>query len=423
MGIYHNIISMKAHIQEITNGQIECLAEEYTGIDQIIPCRCTVCGYEFRSRVRSFYNKNTKDRNHCPNCRYEQVKSDSYIREPATEPDGKHHIVYKITNKITGKYYIGKHSTQNINDSYMGSGRGIKNAIKKYGRDNFIKEILYDFTTEKEAFDKEAEIVTPEVVANPLTYNQYVGGYGTPTGDKHPMYGLAHSPKTIEASVGRKNKCTCLVGGRRPPKVTQELKDKILELYVTEKSIQKIAVQVELSEPTVRKFLKEAGVYVYIDKTVKNKDELVQYKIDHPEVSQKALAKMFNTTQGTVAQILRTNGIVSWKHRAWKPEEQLEMIEYTLELNKTMTLVDAMKATKEKYGISTDTLEKQIHKYRKNNNQLGNTNFLSIEKVKEFIEAVVANNGEQVKTIGSRCGISENSALKYWNRHKAEYGF
>ena len=52
------------------------------------------------------------------------------------------HYVYQITNLINNKKYIGKHSGE-LNDSYLGSGENVKNAIKKYGKENFRKDILY----------------------------------------------------------------------------------------------------------------------------------------------------------------------------------------------------------------------------------------------------------------------------------------
>ena len=53
------------------------------------------------------------------------------------------YTVYKITNLLNDKIYIGVHKTENPNDSYYGSGVAIKEAIKKHGKENFRKDILF----------------------------------------------------------------------------------------------------------------------------------------------------------------------------------------------------------------------------------------------------------------------------------------
>ena len=67
----------------------------------------------------------------------------------------KFHYLYKITNNINGKYYIGRHSTDNLEDNYFGSGVGIRNAINKYGINNFSKEILQFCETTEELCNME----------------------------------------------------------------------------------------------------------------------------------------------------------------------------------------------------------------------------------------------------------------------------
>ena len=89
-----------------------------------------------------------------------------------------YHFLYKTTNIINGKNYIGAHSTDNLNDGYLGSGKQIKDAIKKYGKDNFRIEILEHFDTREAAFAREAEVVTEEVVRDANTYNMMTGGLG-----------------------------------------------------------------------------------------------------------------------------------------------------------------------------------------------------------------------------------------------------
>jgi len=47
-------------------------------------------------------------------------------------------VIYKVTNKVNGKIYVGKDSC--FKDGYLGSGKAILRAIAKYGRDNFVRE-------------------------------------------------------------------------------------------------------------------------------------------------------------------------------------------------------------------------------------------------------------------------------------------
>ena len=79
---------------------------------------------------------------------------------------------------INGKIYIGMHQTDNLNDSYMGSGKYLKNAQKLYGIENFKKEYLYIFNTLDEMKSKESEIVNDEFLERSDVYNIQVGGNG-----------------------------------------------------------------------------------------------------------------------------------------------------------------------------------------------------------------------------------------------------
>jgi len=89
-----------------------------------------------------------------------------------------YYLIYKITNKLNNKIYIGAHKTKNKNDNYFGSGIILKRSVEKHGKENFNKEILFECSTENEMWEKEAGIVDEEFVARDDTYNIKLGGCG-----------------------------------------------------------------------------------------------------------------------------------------------------------------------------------------------------------------------------------------------------
>ena len=89
-----------------------------------------------------------------------------------------YYYLYEIKNLVNGKIYVGVHKTTNINDDYMGSGKVIKNAIKKYGILNFSKTILETFDNESDMFSREKNIVNDEFLNRHDVYNLRCGGLG-----------------------------------------------------------------------------------------------------------------------------------------------------------------------------------------------------------------------------------------------------
>jgi len=91
-----------------------------------------------------------------------------------------YYYVYQITNLLNNKIYVGKHksSIHPDDNGYYGSGKQIKAAIKKYGIENFKKEVLHYCSSMDEMANKELSIVTEDFVKRKDTYNMHKGGNG-----------------------------------------------------------------------------------------------------------------------------------------------------------------------------------------------------------------------------------------------------
>ena len=133
-----------------------------------------------------------------------------------------YNYIYKITNQINGKIYIGKHSTDNLDDGYMGSGILIRKAEKKYGKENFTKEYLAFCDTEEKLnwFEK---FYIKKYKAREVGYNLTNGGDGhlgfIMTEETKQKLSEANKGKTLSEETKQK---------LRKPK-TEETKQKLSE--------------------------------------------------------------------------------------------------------------------------------------------------------------------------------------------------
>lgn len=121
-------------------------------------------------------------------------------------------FIYITTNKVNGKRYLGMCAYHKANQSsYLGSGIALKRAIKKYGRENFSREIIFIGETKECLSEKEIEFITEyNCVESPDWYNIASGGYTTRgfAGKKHTnetREKMRSNHKRILTEQGRKN--------------------------------------------------------------------------------------------------------------------------------------------------------------------------------------------------------------------------
>ncbi len=89
-----------------------------------------------------------------------------------------YHYIYKTTCLVTNKFYIGMHSTSNLKDGYLGSGKRLWYSLNKHGKENHQLEIL-EFCLDRISLkNREKEIVNEDFLKNELCMNLQMGGTG-----------------------------------------------------------------------------------------------------------------------------------------------------------------------------------------------------------------------------------------------------
>ena len=127
-------------------------------------------------------------------------------------------VIYKTTNLVNGKYYIGQDSKNDPN--YLGSGKLLKYAIEKYSIENFQKEILETCNTKEQLNEREIFWIK-ELNSIETGYNISEGGGGgnTRLGMGEEDYNKWIKNKS-EAQTGKVGYWT----GKKRPKHSEKLK-------------------------------------------------------------------------------------------------------------------------------------------------------------------------------------------------------
>lgn len=159
-----------------------------------------------------------------------------------------YHFIYKTTNLINGKIYIGAHSTDNINDSYLGSGSILHKAITKYGRESFQREIIHFCETPDELYQLESEIVNEEFIARDDVYNVTLGGGGNPllgqyvVENKLGIHAMTFEERSVCSKENQRNidpekrRQICAAGGKAGSRVGMERKSGIFGLTAEQRT-------------------------------------------------------------------------------------------------------------------------------------------------------------------------------------------
>lgn len=117
----------------------------------------------------------------------------------------KYHFIYKTTNLLNDKYYVGMHSTNNLKDDYLGSGLRLRRSIRKYGIENFKLEILEFLSDRVSLVEREKQLVNQSLLKDEMCMNLKPGGTGGFCNDTHKKKYHAAGGKAVMVLLGKRH--------------------------------------------------------------------------------------------------------------------------------------------------------------------------------------------------------------------------
>lgn len=157
----------------------------------------------------------------------------------------KYHFIYKTSCIATDRWYIGMHSTDDLDDGYLGSGKLILRSIHKYGKENHTREILEMYSDRKTLVAREKELINTILLSEEKCMNLALGGEGGFSleacilGGK--IGGRLNGPKTCQANIKKaherhrtdlelkeKMKIVCSENGKKTGPITGPITIKII---------------------------------------------------------------------------------------------------------------------------------------------------------------------------------------------------
>lgn len=232
-------------------------------------------------------------------------------------------LIYKTTNQLNGKIYVGQDSKND--DTYYGSGKYFKRALKKYGKENFKKEILEYCSTKKELDEREVFWIT-NLNSIEDGYNFATGGQGGnlgslvaekkseslkeyhknnpehQTGKKNPRYDgnihTFHNIKTFEIFVGTKLELMYHMNETHSSCINAVIKGRRnhYKYWILEENKNTITLE-KLQEERIRNNPNWVSDIISIEHPERNlvyEGEISAARLVHPEVKTNGLQKLLS---------------------------------------------------------------------------------------------------------------------------------